>query len=72
MQTPIWDGYTASRKLREADYTGPIVALTANAMAGDDEKCRQASCDGYATKSIDWAKLFNTINQFLVSAKVEP
>jgi two-component system, cell cycle response regulator DivK len=55
LQLPGMDGYELTRKLKQAPETRdiPVIALTAYAMKGDEEKATEAGCVGYVTKPID-------------------
>jgi len=63
MQMPVMDGYEATRRLREAGYTGSIVALTAHSVVGERTKCLRAVCDSFATKPIGEARLLRIVQE---------
>jgi len=65
IQMPEMDGIEATRQIREKEQTGkrhiPIAAMTAHAMKGDREKCLAAGMDGYISKPIKAAELYEVI-----------
>jgi len=69
MQMPHMNGYDATTLLKRQGYKAPIVALTANAMKGDDRKCMEAGCDGYLAKPIDRRELPRILAKYLSSSQ---
>jgi len=60
---PGLDGYTALSKLRKQGYSWPIIALTANALREERERCLEAGFDHYLSKPIESKILVNVISQ---------
>ena len=71
-QMPVMDGFEASRHIREWEHVSgarlPIIALTANAMNGDRERCLAAGMDDYLAKPIDMDGLAKMLESYLRAA----
>jgi CheY-like chemotaxis protein len=67
MSLPILDGWEATRAIKADPSISavPVIALTAHAMAGDQEKCIAAGCDDYDTKPVELARLLGKIEGLL-------
>ncbi len=67
MSLPVIDGWEATRRVKanEATKKIPVIALTAHAMQGDEQKAREAGCDDYDTKPVELPRLLGKIEALL-------
>jgi CheY-like chemotaxis protein len=74
LQMPGMDGFELARRLKADPVTRgiAILALTAYAMKGDEERAREAGCDGYVSKPIDTRALPALIERLLADTRESP
>jgi two-component system, cell cycle response regulator DivK len=67
LSLPVIDGWEATRRIKADAATAgiPVIALTAHAMSGDEEKAKAAGCDDFMTKPIDEDLLFAKLRRWL-------
>ncbi|MGL6257918.1 response regulator [Vibrio sp. WXL210] len=73
---PEMDGYEATREIRNRDNANirhdiPVIAMTANAMQGDKDKCLEAGMDDYLTKPINKKALEEALNKWLTGNAID-
>lgn len=74
IQMPKMDGIEAARRIKKLEPTNqhtPIVALTAYALQGDEEKFLSLGMDGYVSKPINLNELFSTIERMTIIADID-
>jgi len=67
VQLPILDGYEATRRIKADPSLRdiPVIAVTSYALAGEEEKAREAGCDGYVPKPYSLRALLAKIREYL-------
>ena len=69
LSLPVLDGWEAARRIKAAPETSriPIIALTAHAMPGDQEKALAAGCDDFDTKPVEMPRLLGKIRTLVAA-----
>ena len=70
MQMPVMDGYEAAQALRDRGFAGPILALTANVLAVDRQRCMDAGCDAFLGKPIRVKQLITVCAGLLAQPEI--
>jgi len=75
VQMPVMDGLAATRVIRDRssnvlDHDVPVIAMTANAMEGDREKCYECGMTGYIPKPIEPDEIYNTLKRYITDKKL--
>jgi CheY-like chemotaxis protein len=67
LSLPVIDGWEATRQIKAdpATQSIPVIALTAHAMTGDEQKALEAGCDDYDTKPVNLKRLLDKIDTLL-------
>ncbi len=65
MSLPVMDGWEATRRIKASDRSIPVIALTAHAMAGDEQQAREAGCDDYDVKPVEFQRLLGKMETLL-------
>ena len=73
IQMPVMDGYEATAQIRNPqskvlDHNVPVIAMTANAMTGDREKCLEAGMNDYVSKPVNSRALAEALDKWLCLA----
>jgi CheY-like chemotaxis protein len=72
LSLPVIDGWEAARRIKAAPETSciPIIALTAHAMAGDEEKALAAGCNDFDTKPVEIERLLRKIHGLVPTGSI--
>jgi CheY-like chemotaxis protein len=65
IKMPEIDGFEATRQIKLIDKNVPVIAITAYAMSGDEERIVSAGCDGYLSKPINRKSLLEKVAEFI-------